>query len=167
MPDRIVPAALLVAIGVAVSQAHATEVSDSDSYGYAEVVQGEPIIEIVREPVHREVCREVRSRHQRRSSTPTILGGLIGGVIGNQFGSGSGRTAATVAGAAAGAYAGNEHSRRHSESTDERHCELVTEYREYERVSGYRVTYRYDGEVRVAETKERPGDYLKLALSPA
>ena len=33
--------------------------------------------------------------------------------------------------------------------------------------TGYRVKYRYDGEIRAAETLERPGKYPKLELRVA
>ena len=166
---RQVAAVFLVAGASAnAAVASVTEDSGSGSYVYAEVVQADPIVEIVREPVRHEVCGSVQSPRKKRSATPLIVGGIIGGLIGNQFGSGSGRAATTVAGAALGGSLGADHGRRHSEDGNPiRHCELTEDYREYERVAGYRVKYRYDGEIHTAVTRERPSKYLKLELSVA
>ncbi|MCH8142923.1 MAG: glycine zipper 2TM domain-containing protein [Proteobacteria bacterium] len=156
---------------IALTSTNAVEASElqpteAARYVYAEVVQADPIIEVVRDPFIREVCRDVHQSEERQSVTPHILGGIIGGVVGNQIGSGSGRTAATIAGAALGASLGADHARKRRDSHAER-CELTEDYHERERVVGYRVTYRYDGEIRTAETQERPGKYLKLELRVA
>src|SRR5690625_7021681 len=75
----------------------------STSYETARVVDVQPIVDIERTPVDREVCRQQEVLVEKRHShTPTILGAIVGGVVGNQFGGGSGRRAATVAGAALG-----------------------------------------------------------------
>ncbi|MFB3104456.1 MAG: hypothetical protein ACE1ZA_05955, partial [Pseudomonadales bacterium] len=77
-----------------------------------------------------------------------------------------GRTAATIAGAALGASLGADHARKRRDSHAER-CELSEDYHERERVVGYRVTHRYDGEIRTAETQEHAGKYLKLEFMVA
>ena len=137
----------------------------TDGFVYAEVVRVDPIIEVVRDPIHSEVCRDVRLTRKPASKTPLVLGAIIGGVIGNQFGSGRGRTAATVAGAALGASLGADHARKHGNTSDAERCEVAEDYRGYERVVGYRVTYRYDDVVGTTETQQHPGTYLKLPLS--
>lgn len=140
-----------------------TQKNEAGTTVYAEVVQADPIIEFVREPVTRELCSDVSSSRTRRSATPLIVGGILGGLIGNQFGSGRGRTATSIAGAALGASLGADHARRRSEGGKPiRHCELTEGYREYERVAGYRVKYRYDGEIHTVETIDHPGKYLKI-----
>ncbi len=165
MSRRILTALLFLTASTSMFQANATESDGSDAYVYADVVEVTPVIEIVREPVYREVCREVEVK-RRRSATPPIVGGIVGALIGNQFGSGSGRTAATVAGGALGASVAADRQRRKSDSVDIEHrCQRVREYREYERVVGYRVSYRYDGEIRTATTRKHPGEQLRLQLS--
>ena len=160
----------LVLLVVASAQAVAGDLPENEEPGtyvaYAEVVQADPIVEVVREPVATEICRAVPSSH--RSKTPVVVGGIIGGLIGNQFGSGRGRTATTIAGTALGASVGADHSRKRSrERSGVQRCEATEHYREYERIAGYRVTYRYDGETYTTETKEHPGTHLKLELSAA
>ena len=152
---------------IALASTNAVEASELQPtepgrYVYAEVVQADPIIEVVRDPVLREVCHDVR----RKSVTPHIVGGIIGGVLGNQIGSGSGRTAATIAGAALGASLGADHARKRRDSHAQR-CDVKEDYREHEQVVGYRVKYRYDDEIRTTETREHPGKYLKLELRVA
>ena len=137
---------------------------------YAEVVDARPIIEVVRERSTAHVCRHVETPAGPQSATPPIVGGIIGGVIGNQFGSGRGRTLSTVAGAALGGAVGLDHARKNRPpATVMERCEPEASVREYERVVGYRVTYRYNGELHVIETDEHPGDRLALEvqLAPA
>ena len=153
---------------IALASTNAVEASElpptePGRYVYAEVVQADPIIEVVRDPVLREVCYDVTRSAKRKSVTPHILGGIIGGVVGNQIGSGSGRTAATIAGAVLGTSLGADHARKRRDSHAKR-CKVTEDYREHERVAGYRVKYQYDGELRTAETREHPGKYLKLEL---
>ena len=90
---------LVAAVGINVAWANTAANSAPSSYVYAEVVQADPIITIVREPVRRELCRDAHASPRMQSSTPLILGGIIGGVIGSRFGSGSGRVGTTIAGA--------------------------------------------------------------------
>ena len=161
---RILTASLFFLVGANALDAYATE-NVTERFVYAEVVRVDPIIEVVREPAHGEVCRDQAVTREQTSKTPLVLGGIIGGVIGNQFGSGRGRTAATVAGAALGASLGADHARTHGNTSHAERCEVVEDYREYERVVGYRVTYRYDGIVRTTETQQHPGKHLKLSLS--
>jgi len=155
--------ALLVLASTNAVEASELQPKEPGRYFYAEVVQADPIIEVVRDPVLREVCHDVPRTDKRKSVTPHILGGIIGGVLGNQIGSGSGRTVATIAGVVLGTSLGADHSRKRRDSGVQ-HCELTEAYREHERVAGYRVKYRYDGELRTAETREHPGKYLKLEL---
>ena len=155
--------ALLVLASTNAVEASELQPNEPGRYFYAEVVQADPIIEVVRNPVLREVCHDVP---RRKSVTPHIVGGIIGGVLGNQIGSGSGRTAATIAGAVLGTSLGADHARKRRDSHAQR-CELKEDYREHEQVVGYRVKYRYDDEIRTAETREHPGKYLKLELRVA
>ena len=102
-----------------------------------------------------------------RSKTPLIAGGIIGALIGNQFGSGRGRAATTIAGTALGASLGADVARGRREQSVAAQCETTSEVREYERITGYRVTYRYAGHIYNVETATDPGEYIRLRLSPA
>ena len=144
-----------------------TALAQSNNYVYGEVLQADPIIEIVREPVEREVCYPPSEVSQGTSKTPLIAGGIIGGLLGHQFGSGRGRVATSIAGAALGASVGADHARKRRDESSDLRCDITKEYREYERVAGYRVKYRYDDRIHTTETKTHPGDQIRLKLATA
>lgn len=154
-----------------------------DGYDYAEVVRVDPIIDRVDRPVYRDECwqepvtyREP-DRYYRgggsRDRAPAVLGGIIGGLVGNQFGSGSGRDAATLAGAALG-YASVRDSQRYSGggyyaggreyTTYEQRCATRTQYTTDEHVSGYDVSYRYNGRIYQTVTDYHPGDSIRVRV---
>lgn len=150
-------------------------------HDYAEVLRVDPIIETWDRPVQRDQCwrepvsyREpARYRQPRRDRAPAVLGAIVGGVIGSQFGSGGGRDAATAAGALLGYQAVRDDQRRHGggyyegarEYTRyEQRCEVNTEYFREERVTGYNVTYRYNGEVYNTVTDYHPGERLPVQV---
>lgn len=149
---------------------------DRAMYDYARVVSSQPIVNYVtvKTPV-RECWEETQyysvDRHAGHRGGGTLLGAVIGGVIGHQIGSGRGNDAATVAGSLIGAAIGNDTARkRHGESGVEQHARPVerckTSYREHreERVDGYRVTYRYNGQKYVTEMPYDPGQKIRVRV---
>ena len=158
---------LIMAASLAASSLALAGGSDFDT---ARVVDVEPIRELHRTPVDREVCREetvyVRERH--RSRTPTVVGAIIGGVIGNQFGSGSGRDAATAAGALLGGSIGRDASKeRHDRArpVTREHCRVERDWRERTVDRGYRVTYEYGGRLHRTTMDRHPGDTIRVRVS--
>ncbi|MCK7592660.1 glycine zipper 2TM domain-containing protein [Pseudomarimonas salicorniae] len=150
-------------------------------YDYAEVIRVDPIIERYQRPVQRDQCwrepvryREpARYRHAREDRGPAVLGAIVGGVIGSQFGSGGGRDAATAAGAILGYQAVRNDQRRYGGGyyeggreyvRYEERCRVNTEYFSEERVTGYDVTYRYNGQVFNTVTDYHPGDRLRVQV---
>lgn len=132
---------------------------------FAEVLSVKPIKEIIRTP--REECHDETVTHQRpiqdeNRVAGTAIGAVIGGVLGNQIGDGRGKKLATVAGAAAGGYAGNEVQKGMQQSdtytTVERRCQTVTDKKE--KISGYDVTYRFEGKEGVIRMDQTPGDTI-------
>ena len=168
----------LAATGIASAQYRGY---DDGRYDYAEVVRVDPIIERISEPVSRDVCwdepvtyREpTYVREDRGSRAGVVLGTIIGGVIGNQFGSGRGRDAATVAGAALG-HAVARDSQRYNGRTYvsggrevtryEQRCDVQTDYIDEERVVGYDVTYRYNGQTYRTRTPDHPGRRIQVRV---
>lgn len=136
-------------------------------YERARVLSATPIYKIVEVPETREVCYDEEVRYRRNNAGPTILGTIIGGAVGNQFGGGNGRRALTVAGAALGAAVGNDIGRRNGRTVTrvETQCDLVRDYREEERLAGYRVEYEYNGSVHTTRTARDPGDFIELEIS--
>ncbi|NEZ03886.1 glycine zipper 2TM domain-containing protein [Wenzhouxiangella sp. XN201] len=140
------------------------------SYETARVVDVEPMREVHRTPIDREICREETAyvRERRHSHAPTVVGAIIGGVIGNQFGSGRGRDAATAAGALLGGSIGHDASRardgRHYPVVRER-CRVERDWRERTVDRGYRVTYEYGGRLHRTTMAHHPGDTIRVRVS--
>ncbi len=137
----------------------------------AKVVDVKPLKEIVRVPVaDRECWTEEVTVPARRHPAGLVAGGIIGGVVGNSLGRGHrDQGIATVAGTVLGGVIGNAvagPARPHIEQRQR--CRVTEKYYEEERLSGYRVTYRYRGREFTREMAERPGRYVtvRVAVEP-
>jgi len=146
-------------------------IAEQGSFAWADVVEAEPVRQVVRIPVKEEVCWDEEVYHEvqaRRSATPAILGAILGGVIGNQFGGGTGRDIMTMAGAALGGSVATDQQRlKHPDrfyASTERRCEMNTEWRREERIVGWDVTYRYQGELYQARLQDAPGDRIRIRV---
>ena len=122
-----------------------------------------------------EVVRKARYRyddHHGVSPVGSIVGGVLGGLVGNQFGGGNGKTALTAVGAVVGATIGNRaaHRRAHGPAYYEpvERCRTVTEHEVVQEVTGYDVTYVYNGQEFVKRSRVRPGDTIpvKVEVTP-
>ncbi len=147
-------------------------------YQHARVVDVKPEYRVERTPIDREVCWDeghyIRVDQRRNSHTGTVLGAIVGGVIGNQFGSGNGKRAATAAGALLGGSIGRDADRRNRGPESYRHvtreqCRVERSYQETSVMSGYRVTYEFDGRLYHTRTRQHPGDTIRVRvnISPA
>jgi uncharacterized protein YcfJ len=89
---------------------------------------------------------------------------VAGGLLGSAIGGGRGKTVATVAGAAAGAYAGNQVQKNMQEkdvvTTTETRCKTVNDTSQ--KLIGYDVTYRLDGQEKVVRTSFNPGSKIPV-----
>ncbi len=168
--NKITKTAIVAMLAISVSGTAFARHGGSD-IRYARVISATPIYEAVQvnEPVRECWNEEVVHRHRGHSPAGTVVGGILGGVIGNQFGRGDGKTAATVAGTLVGASVGRHVSREHDERrrrvSYERHCEWVDNYETAERLIGYRVKYRYQGEIYTTRTEEHPGERIPIEIS--
>jgi len=145
---------------------------DPGFYDQARVVDVLPIREVVRLNTPHQECwtEEVEHvRHYDDGGTSTVAGSILGGVVGHQFGGGTGRQVATVAGSVLGAVIGHDlghsHAYDRTYTTMERRCQTVNDYREQERIVGYRVTYDYDGRTYTADMDRHPGRYVRVRVS--
>lgn len=153
------------------------------AYDWAKVIDVAPIIAESSRPVYREQCWDepVRERYvyedyrRPRSSAGPVLGAIVGGVVGNQFGSGSGKVAMTAAGAALGHAIARDSQRyddryayarypSHERVVYAERCRTVTDYVRDERVMGYDVTYRYQGQTYRTRTDYHPGDRIRVRV---
>lgn len=161
-------------LGSAAAQADPARYRDGGGFfDYAEVVRVDPIVRHVRVSTPREECWDEEVpvyRSEYRSATPMILGGIIGGVVGSTMGKGDGRTAATVAGTVLGGSVGRDvghANQRPAESGTvlETRCRQVADYREEERVEGYDVSYRYQGEEYRTRMPRDPGERVRVRVT--
>ena len=149
---------------------------DRDAFGdtfrdHARVISAEPQYEQVNTP--RQVCRTVlvpEVRHQRGDAglAGPIVGGVAGGLVGSQFGRGEGRVASAAVGAIAGALLGQHLADRPADATvvherEVQRCRQVDDWSS--RLSGYRVTYEYAGNVYTTTLPYDPGRRLAVQVS--
>lgn len=143
-------------------------------YVYAEVLETRPIYQAVTVASPREECweEEVRVRESRhgQSRTPVLISTIIGGALGNAVGNNkSSQRVGTVVGAVLGHSVGRDIVRNNNHPQSARyqtvqHCETVTRYDEEERLMGYQVTYRYNGEEFTVRADQDPGDRIRLRV---
>ncbi|RTE67143.1 glycine zipper 2TM domain-containing protein [Amphritea opalescens] len=142
---------------------------------YAKVVQVEPIVVQSERRTPRRECweEEVRyetPRHQQKSYTGPILGGIIGGAIGNGLGHGQdNKKVGAVVGAVLGASIGNDvtHNRQRPNNVGyrtETRCSVQHDVEYYERVTGYNVTYRYNGRTYHTRMDHHPGKQIPVRV---
>lgn len=134
----------------------------------ARVIHVEPIYSQVRISTPHHECYRDNDRYSRTNSyTSTIAGGIIGGVIGNQFGKGSGNTALTVAGTLLGGSIGHDmgHTTSVNRYNHDDSCRMNHRERYEQRLDGYYVTYRFDGQKYTTRTDRHPGKYIPVTVS--
>lgn len=143
-------------------------------YDYAKVIDVDPIVRIVTVTApERECWDEMREYPVNRyrpggNAGGTLVGAILGGVIGHQFGSGRGNDAATAAGALIGAAVGSNRARgddyEETYARPVKRCRTNYTSREEERIDGYRVTYRYNGQKYATTMPYDPGDRLRIRV---
>lgn len=140
---------------------------ERDHVERARVVRVEPIREVERVPTSYRDCYDQQRRHYARgpgNGAGTVMGAVVGGVVGNHIGDRHSRPATTVLGAVVGGLLGNELGRGRGQSytTVERNCDYTRAYTEQTRTIGYRVTYRYQGQLYTQQMDHDPGDWVRV-----
>lgn len=148
---------------------------ESAFYARANVVNVEPITAQVDHPVRRcsteYIERNVQSPQGDRNMGGTVLGGVAGALLGSQVGGGNGRIAAAAVGAVAGAMVGDNLSdhgdpRNNRGYTERVPVERCDNDRNYEtRVTGYRVTYSYQGREFTTMMPREPGRSIDVEVN--
>lgn len=145
-------------------------------YDETEVVNVEPITRTVRTSIPKRECwqEEVYYSdapiHAADAARNVFIGGIVGGIIGHQFGSGRGKDAATLAGTLIGASVAHGRAKRkaqtysHERVVTEERCRVVEQYQTEERIDGYWVTYRYQGESFTTRMPFDPGSSLRVRV---
>lgn len=166
----------LTTITSAIAGALLTQAAFAESLSYsieAPVVSVKPVVRTVTDKIPHRTCRDelvrVERRGGHRSRTPQILGAVIGGTAAGALGDNTGyQGVLATAGALLGASIGHDAAHRRntrSEYVTEEVCEVDYELRDREIVTGYRVGYRYDGNIYYTRTSDRPGDTIRLNVA--
>ncbi|MEH6469972.1 MAG: glycine zipper 2TM domain-containing protein [Halopseudomonas sp.] len=143
---------------------------------FAKVIAVDPITQSISRKIPIEQCWSEQVRYEGsnggyRSNTGTLLGGIIGAAIGNNLGRGHHRdnkNIKTVAGGLLGAAIGRDISARsqsrHSqpEYRTEQRCSTEYETQWEQRITGYNVTYRYQGETYNTRMDYDPGKKIRV-----
>ena len=167
---------VLIAATVVALPAQAKKYHDSHyaghEYDYAKVVDVRPVYETVEVEKPYKQCWYEPARYSRhgnsKSYTPEVFGAIIGAAVGNRFGKGSGRDAATVAGALLGGSVARDIKRDRNRSVHRgqvERCDVRHTYETEQRVSGYDVAYRYNGNVYHTRMPEHPGKRIRVQVS--
>lgn len=159
----------IAALATAASLLAASAGANAAVYDYAKVISSKPVVRYVnvRTPVQ-ECWTETQyyTTYEPRHREPgrTIAGAVIGGVIGHQFGSGRGNDAATVAGTMLGAAIARGPVERVEYSRPVERCETRYRNQREQRIDGYDVVYRYNGQKFSTRMPYDPGNRIKVRV---
>ena len=164
-------AAVLTGSGLMLSS---TLAAAQPQYVFADVIETRPIYEAITVSEPREECwtEQVRmnARHRSESRTPVLISTIVGGAIGNALGNNkSSQRVGTVVGAVLGHSVGRDIVSANSRPQPARyetvqHCEVVSHYRDEERLTGYQVRYLFNGEEYSVHTDRDPGKRIRLRV---
>lgn len=165
---------------------HTQSYQSPTSYDYARVVNVQPVYETyqVNNPVEHCYSKQVPVKQRysygsgNGSYTNEIIGGVIGGAVGNQVGKSGGgkaRDVVTVVGAVLGASVANDLERRHIRRKNSNghhgqayetveHCEIQDSYTTEQKVTGYDVAYKYNGNVYHTKSNQHPGERIRVQV---
>lgn len=138
------------------------------AYHDAEVMDVEPIVEVIEYVEPKRRCRSRIARAGVDDPLVPIVGGLIGGAIGNAVG--HNKTNKRV-GAVIGAVIGGNIAMRAADGAASAHraretvCDVVDETVRHEQVTAYMVTYRFRGEIYRARMPDRPGKTIRVRVT--
>jgi uncharacterized protein YcfJ len=129
-------------LGALAAPVFAADYTDS-----APVISSVPIYQTVVEPQQQCWTESVTRYEEHRSAGGVILGGITGGLIGSTIGRHNGRAASAVVGAVIGAVVGDHIANRDNNpvavTRPIQRCQTVENQRQV--VTGYQVTYNYNG----------------------
>jgi uncharacterized protein YcfJ len=135
----------------------------------ARVSHVEPIIDVVQIPQQRRECWDevVSGSTTHHSADGMLVGAIIGGVIGHNVGNKHNRGATTAMGTVIGATIGHDSDRSYQQPYryTEQRCSVSTDYIEEERIRGYRVSYKYQGQHYTTRMDHDPGRHVRLRVS--
>lgn len=140
---------------------------------FAKVVFVKPIYTTVRVEVPEQQCWHeekrvpVRHRVNYQHQNNVVLGGIVGGLIGHELGDDRNRHVATVAGTIIGSAIAHNASLKDYQPAEYRikHrevCQTKTRVVTREELIGYRVKYRYRGQLHWTRMRNHPGKRIRV-----
>lgn len=151
--------ALSLPMGSISGSALAADFSDT-----ALVVSAVPVYERFNEPKRdcwlETTTPQASATQGDRSPAGALLGGLAGGILGNQVGKGSGKDVATALGAITGAIVGDRMQSNPGTTQTVERCRVTDHWTQ--RLTGYSVTYRYNGREFTSVLPNDPGRNLRV-----
>ncbi len=160
---------ILTLLSTTALAAHGWRDRDDGYYDRARVLNAEPIMTTVQIAVPQQECyqQEVHTPvYTRRSNGAALVGGVVGSIIGHNIS--HGRGGASVAGAIIGAAVGSSMAQGTDTYYDEvsyvDQCDVHTRFRTEERLEGYRVTYRYKGQIYTTQMDYDPGKFIPVRV---
>ena len=139
---------------------------------YGKVLRVRPIYETVEVAVPETHCgesylAEVVAEPDQAALAGAVTGGIVGGIAGDQIGQGPERSVMTVAGVVAGAAIGYKAGPTVAEWFPASEwlpgeCSTVEHVETRDHLVGYRVKYRYRGQIYHTRTTEHPGKRIRV-----
>jgi uncharacterized protein YcfJ len=128
------------------------------------VTSSTPIYDRVSEPRRECWMETVQVEPREHSIGGAVVGGIAGGILGNQLGGGDGRVAATALGTFVGVMVGDRVANPDQPRSGQvERCRQVDRFREV--ITGYNVTYRYNGRDIHTTLPYDPGSWIQVSVS--
>jgi uncharacterized protein YcfJ len=150
-------------------------------YQWAEVVGAQPVYQQVAVNVPQQQCWNQQvpvttsyytegDYRPKENLTGILVGGLIGAAVGNHLGHGAGnRKVGAVAGGLLGASVANDVGRNNSmrqqsqtQWVNQQQCQTVSQMQYQQQLTGYRVSYLFNGRVLTAMMDRDPGPQVQV-----
>ena len=136
---------------------------------WVEIVSSKALTETSTEPQQQCTTKKIAKTapvQDQHEIAGTVIGAVVGGVLGNQIGGGSGKAAATALGIFGGAILGNNIEGAPTPQTQTvQNCTYQNVFEN--RVTGYNVTYEFNGKQYNVQLPRDPGPTIKLNVTPA
>ena len=144
----------LAAVGLFSMSVQAQSQDDLVSYTHARVINVEPITSRSYQTIPRRSCTMIEE--YRSDGHTAVTGAVVGGVIGRNVA--KDKDVGTVVGAVVGSAIATENAKP-------RMVERCTTYNDrefFDRVSGYNVTFEFNGQLRTVRFNRDPGTIVRI-----
>jgi len=132
--------------------------NDFVTYERARVVTVDPITTQSSRAVPRQSCTMVEE--YRGDGHAAVTGAIVGGVVGRNIA--KDKDAGTVVGAIIGSAIASENARPGVRMVEK--CTTYNDREYYNRITGYNVTFEYEGQLRTTRMARDPGPTIQLKI---